>query len=127
MFGCCSASFNVFCLRKLRVTRVTACREASSHEEAAKPHLLATNVSWCHVCVFVCVCACILQELSLEKLREMQGRTHEDPLREVAALQYLSGEGHSNILTCIEVGTEEKHCISGVMAVFRDLLELVHI
>lgn len=39
----------------------------------------------------------------MEKLREMEGRTHEDPLREVAALQYLSREGHPNILTCTEV------------------------
>eukprot|EP00903_Cladosiphon_okamuranus_P009712 g9237.t1 len=43
-----------------------------------------------------------IKELSLERLREMQGRTHEDPLREVAALQYLSGEGHPNVLTCTE-------------------------
>lgn len=48
-------------------------------------------------------CACVLQELSLGKLREMQGRTHEDPLREVAALQYLASERHPNVLTCIEV------------------------
>lgn len=33
----------------------------------------------------------------------MEGRTHEDPLREVAALQYLSGKGHPNVLTCTEV------------------------
>lgn len=52
------------------------------------------------------VCALVsfvLQEMSLERLRMMQGRTHEDPLREVAALQYLSGEGHPNVLTCTEV------------------------
>lgn len=39
----------------------------------------------------------------MERLREMEGRTHEDPLREVAALQYLSREGHPNILACTEV------------------------
>eukprot|EP00752_Nemacystus_decipiens_P001930 g1859.t1 len=43
-----------------------------------------------------------IKELSREKLRKMRGRTHEDPLREVAALQYLSGEGHPNVLTCTE-------------------------
>ncbi|CAM9900634.1 unnamed protein product [Scytosiphon promiscuus] len=41
-----------------------------------------------------------IKELSLARLRENQGRTHEDPLREVAALQYLSG--HPNVLTCTE-------------------------
>ncbi|CAM9235474.1 unnamed protein product, partial [Hapterophycus canaliculatus] len=41
-----------------------------------------------------------IKELSLDRLREMQGRTHEDPLREVAALQYLAG--HQNVLTCTE-------------------------
>eukprot|EP00903_Cladosiphon_okamuranus_P009727 g9249.t1 len=48
-----------------------------------------------------------IKELGLEKLREMQGRTHEDPLREVAALQYLSGEGHPNVLTCTEALHDE--------------------
>lgn len=33
----------------------------------------------------------------------MQGRTHEDPFREVSALQFLSSEGHVNILECTEV------------------------
>ncbi|CAN0373333.1 unnamed protein product, partial [Laminaria digitata] len=33
-----------------------------------------------------------IKELSLRKIREMLGRTHEDPLREVSALQYLSCE-----------------------------------
>lgn len=56
--------------------------------------------------------ACVLQELSLEKLREMQGRTHEDPLREVAALQYLSSEADVNVLTCIEVRTKGISCTS---------------
>ncbi|CAM9555959.1 unnamed protein product [Scytosiphon promiscuus] len=37
---------------------------------------------------------------ALDRLREMQGRTHEDPLREVAALQYLAE--HPNVLTCTE-------------------------
>lgn len=51
-----------------------------------------------HVCI---VMLTIWQELSLDKLREMQGRTHEDPLREVAALQCLPS--HPNVLTCTEV------------------------
>lgn len=33
----------------------------------------------------------------------MEGRTHENPLQEVAALQYLSSQGHANVLTCTEV------------------------
>ena len=45
----------------------------------------------------------VSQELSLEKLREMEGRSHENPLQEVAALQYLSGQGHPNVLNCTEV------------------------
>lgn len=48
------------------------------------------------------MCARIRQELSLDRLRAMQGRTYEDPLREVAALQYLAE--HPNVLTCTEVG-----------------------
>lgn len=56
----------------------------------------------CRVCVYMCA-RVRLQEMSMGKLREMEGRTHEDPLREVAALQYLSRDGHPNILTCTEV------------------------
>ena len=33
----------------------------------------------------------------------MEGRSHENPLQEVAALQYLSGQGHPNVLNCTEV------------------------
>lgn len=43
-----------------------------------------------------------IKELSLEKLQGMEGRTHENPLREVAALQYLSSNGHPNVLACTE-------------------------
>ncbi|CAM9161112.1 unnamed protein product, partial [Hapterophycus canaliculatus] len=46
-----------------------------------------------------------IKELSLDKLREMQGKTHEDPLREVAALQYLPR--HPNVLTCTEALYDE--------------------
>lgn len=49
------------------------------------------------------VFALVTQELSRKKLRKMRGRTHEDPLKEVAALQYLAGEGHPNVLSCTEV------------------------
>ncbi|CAM9696978.1 unnamed protein product [Ectocarpus sp. 4 AP-2014] len=41
-----------------------------------------------------------IKELNLDKLREVQGRTYEDPLREVAALQFLSS--HPNVLPCTE-------------------------
>lgn len=44
-----------------------------------------------------------LQELRIEKMIEMRGRSHEDPLQEVAALQYLSQQGHANVLQCTEV------------------------
>lgn len=37
---------------------------------------------------------------------DMQGRSHEDPLREVATLQYLSDAAHPNVLQCIEVREE---------------------
>lgn len=55
------------------------------------------------------------QELSLDRLREMQGRTHEDPLREVAALQYLSA--HPNVLTCTEVSQINKFNIGKMLSV----------
>ncbi len=60
----------------------------------------------------------ILQELSLDKLRAMEGRTHEDPLREVAALQYLSSEGHPNVLTCTEVMWKTNHKFCGGGGIF---------
>ena len=60
-----------------------------------------------------CLCSRIFQELSLDKLREMQGQTHEDPLREVAALQYLSSEGHPNVLTCTEVNLKDEIQVLG--------------
>eukprot|EP00752_Nemacystus_decipiens_P011255 g10003.t1 len=50
-----------------------------------------------------------IKELSLEKLRGMEGRTHENPLKEVAALQYLSGQGHPNVLTCTEALQDKKN------------------
>ncbi|CAM9489710.1 unnamed protein product [Ectocarpus fasciculatus] len=46
-----------------------------------------------------------IKELSLGQLQDMQGQTLEDPLREVAALQYLPS--HSNILTCTEALLDE--------------------
>lgn len=51
----------------------------------------------------------ISQELNLDKLREVQGRTYEDPLREVAALQFLSS--HPNVLPCTEVRNRTLPCI----------------
>lgn len=39
----------------------------------------------------------------MERMIQMQGRSHEDPLREVAALQYLSRSGHCNVQQCVEV------------------------
>lgn len=49
------------------------------------------------------VFARLVQVLSRKKMRKMRGRTHEDPLKEVAALQYLAGEEHPNVLTHTEV------------------------
>ncbi|CAM9900645.1 unnamed protein product, partial [Scytosiphon promiscuus] len=46
-----------------------------------------------------------IKELRLDRLRRMQGRTHEDPLREVAALQYLAE--HPNVLSCTEALADE--------------------
>lgn len=39
----------------------------------------------------------------MAKMIQTQGRSHEDPLQEVAALQYLSQHGHPNVLQCTEV------------------------
>ena len=55
----------------------------------------------CMLCIHNMIRA--LQELSLRKIRELLERTHEDPLREVSALQYLSCEWHPNVLECTEV------------------------
>ncbi|CAM9314809.1 unnamed protein product [Ectocarpus sp. 6 AP-2014] len=46
-----------------------------------------------------------IKELKVDKLIEMQGRTHEDPLKEVAALQYLPK--HPNVLACTEALLDE--------------------
>ncbi|CAM9315996.1 unnamed protein product [Ectocarpus sp. 6 AP-2014] len=46
-----------------------------------------------------------IKELSLGHLQEMQGKTLEDPLREVSALQYLPS--HPNVLTCTEALLDE--------------------
>lgn len=43
------------------------------------------------------------QEMSIARMRDIQGRSHEDPLQETSALQYLSSEAHPNVLQCVEV------------------------
>lgn len=111
--GCARFFFiRCFSVCELRMTRVTVCREVHqdrigrSQESQLKFALLLIHPCYpFHGALWMDMCALVVQELRLNKLREMQGRTHEDPLREVATLQYLAAsEGHPNVLAYTEVG-----------------------
>lgn len=42
--------------------------------------------------------------MNMEKIREIRGRSNEEPLKEVSVLQHLSMRGnHPNVITCTEV------------------------
>lgn len=109
----------------VRLTRFMACREGTAHRIVShRENANNTGSSTNDTCILAflsamlwmyMLCARVGQELSLNKLREMQGRTHEDPLREVATLQYFAGEEHPNVLTYTEV----RRTIKAFWALYR--------
>ncbi|CAM9223909.1 unnamed protein product [Sphacelaria rigidula] len=45
-----------------------------------------------------------VKEMKLNKIREIQGRSNEEPLKEVSVMQHLTRSGiHPNIISCTEV------------------------
>lgn len=91
--NCCAVSLQ-------RHTGVLATRAAGE---------LGFHVAWDlgNSTLFTCVPQlgfCFDQEMKLAKIREIRGRSSEEPLKEVSVLQHLAESGmHPNVLSCTEV------------------------